>query len=88
MGERITIENGVVQQTNFGNYPLLRMADVPEIHVQVISTDNAPGGIGEVGLPPMGPAIGNAIAALTGARIRELPMLPERVLKALAEARS
>ena len=88
MGERITIENGVIQQTNFGNYPLLRMADAPEIHVQVISTDNAPGGIGEVGLPPMGPAIGNAIAALTGARIRELPMLPERVLKALAEARS
>ena len=85
MGERITIENGVVQQTNFTNYPLLRMADVPEIHVQVISTDNAPGGIGEVGLPPMGPAIGNAITALTGARIRELPMLPERVLKALAE---
>jgi isoquinoline 1-oxidoreductase beta subunit len=88
LGERITIENGVVQQSNFHDYPILRMADAPEIHVQVISTDNPPGGIGEVGLPPMGGAIGNAVAALTGARLRQLPMLPERVRSALRDARS
>jgi isoquinoline 1-oxidoreductase beta subunit len=81
--ERITVENGVVQQSNFHDYPLLRLADTPDIHVSVISTDNPPGGIGEVGLPPLAPAIGNAVAALTGARLRELPMLPSRVLAAL-----
>jgi len=81
--ERITIENGVVQQSNFNDYSLLRMADAPEIHVQVFSTDNPPGGIGEAGLPPMAPAIANGVAALTGARVRQLPMLPERVLAAL-----
>jgi isoquinoline 1-oxidoreductase beta subunit len=84
--ERITIKNGVVQQSNFHDYPLLRLADCPEVHVHVLSTDNPPGGIGEVGLPPTGGAIGNAVAALTGARVRRLPMLPERVLAALRSA--
>jgi isoquinoline 1-oxidoreductase subunit beta len=51
--------------------------------VQVLSTDNPPGGIGEVGLPSTGGAIGNAMAVLTGARLRSLPMNPERVLAAL-----
>jgi len=81
--ERITIVNGEVKQSNFHDYRLLRMADAPEINVRVISTDNAPGGIGEVGLPPIAPAIGNAIASLTGARLRSLPMSPDRVLSAL-----
>lgn len=81
--ERITVERGIVQQSNFHDYPILRMADVPDIHVKVVATDNAPGGIGEVGLPPVAPAIANAVAALTGARVRRLPMLPEYVLAAL-----
>ena len=81
--ERITVRNGAVQQTNFHDYPLLRMADTPDIRVRVISTDNPPGGIGEVGLPPVAPAIANAVAALTGVRVRQLPMLPERVLTAM-----
>jgi isoquinoline 1-oxidoreductase beta subunit len=81
--ERVTIENGVVKQSNFHDYPLLRMAEAPEINVRVISTDNPPGGIGEVGLPPVAPAIANAVFVLTGARLRSLPMLPERVLSAL-----
>src|SRR5206468_3024275 len=74
--ERITVRNGAVQQSNFHDYPLLRMADTPDIQVRVISTDNPPGGIGEVGLPPVAPAIANAVAALTGVRVRQLPMLP------------
>ncbi len=81
--ERITVNQGVVQQSNFHDYPILRMADAPDVHVKVISTDNSPTGIGEAGLPPAAPAIGNAVAALTGARVRQLPMLPERVLAAL-----
>ncbi|HEV8584440.1 MAG TPA: molybdopterin cofactor-binding domain-containing protein [Methylomirabilota bacterium] len=85
LGERITVKDGQVQQSNFHDYTLLRMADCPEIQVEVMATDNAPGGIGEVGLPPTGPAIGNAIAALTGVRLRRLPMTPARVLAALKE---
>ena len=81
--ERVTVRNGAVQQSNFHDYPLLRMADAPDIEVRVISTNNPPGGIGEVGLPPIAPAIANAVAVLTGARVRHLPMLPERVLAAM-----
>lgn len=81
--ERITVVNGVVQQSNFHDYRVLRMADAPDIHVEVVSTENHPGGIGEVGLPPVAPAIANAVARLTGARVRHLPMLPERVLAAM-----
>jgi len=81
--ERITIQGGVVQQSNFNDYPILRMAEAPEIHVRVVSTDNAPGGVGEAGLPPLAPAIGNAVAALTGVRLRALPMTPDRVLAGL-----
>ncbi|HEV8355090.1 MAG TPA: xanthine dehydrogenase family protein molybdopterin-binding subunit, partial [bacterium] len=83
--ERITIENGVVQQSNFHDYPLLRMADAPDIHVDLLTSEQPPGGIGEVGLPPIGGAIANAVAALTGARVRALPMLPDRVQTALKE---
>jgi isoquinoline 1-oxidoreductase beta subunit len=83
LGERITFKNGVVQQSNFHDYPLLRFADTPDVHVHVISSDNPPGGIGEVGLPPTSGAIGNAVAALTGARVRRLPMTPDRVLAAM-----
>ena len=75
---------------DFGSYvspkAIPQMADTPEIHVHVIATDNPPGGIGEVGLPPTSGAIGNAVAALTGARVRHLPMIPERVLAALRSA--
>jgi len=81
--ERITIEDGVVKQSNFHDYPLLRMAEAPEINVRIISTDNPPGGMGEVGLPPIAPAIGNAVYVLTGKRLRSLPMSPDRVLSAL-----
>jgi isoquinoline 1-oxidoreductase beta subunit len=81
--EKITIKNGRVQQTNFTDYEITRMADVPNIEVKVVSTDNPPTGAGEDGLPLVACAVGNAIAALTGARLRELPFTPERVLDVL-----
>ena len=81
--ERITIKDGRVQQTNYTDYEVARMSDVPNIAVKVISTDNAPTGAGEDGVPLVAGAVGNAIAALAGVRLRELPFAPERVRDAL-----
>jgi isoquinoline 1-oxidoreductase subunit beta len=82
--ERITIKDGVVEQSNFYDYPIPRMSDVPPMHIEVISTDNPPTGVGQMATPLVTPAIGNAIAQLTGARLRHAPFTPERVKKALA----
>lgn len=81
--EKITIRDGRVQERNFNDYQVPRMSDIPHIEVRVISTDNPPTGAGEDGLPLVGPAIGNAIAALTRVRLRELPFSPDRVRGAL-----
>ena len=82
--EEITVKNGVVQQTNFHEYPVMRMSDVPPMAVRVISTEALPTGIGEAGVPVVAPAIANAVAALTGKRLRHLPMTPDRVKRGLA----
>ncbi|MEA2939282.1 MAG: isoquinoline 1-oxidoreductase subunit beta [Alphaproteobacteria bacterium] len=81
--EKITIKDGRVQQSNFTDYEVTRMSDVPNIEVKVVSTDNPPTGAGEDGLPLVACAVGNAIAALTGVRLRELPFAPDRVRGAL-----
>ena len=81
--EEIHIKDGAVQEANFDTYSVVRMSDVPPIEVKVISTDNAPTGIGEAGIPMIAPAIANAVATLTGKRLRHLPMTPERVQEAL-----
>src|SRR5437016_4463317 len=79
--EKLLYKDGVPQQSNFHDYPVLRMNEVPKITVKVIVTDNKPGGIGEVGLPPVAPAVANAVFKLTGKRLRELPFDPS-LLKA------
>ncbi|HYL32619.1 MAG TPA: molybdopterin cofactor-binding domain-containing protein [Stellaceae bacterium] len=81
--ERITFVDGVVQQSNFYDYRVPRMSDVPQIHVEVIPTDNHPTGAGQMGTPLVAPAIANSFAALTGKRLRQTPMTPDRVLAAL-----
>jgi isoquinoline 1-oxidoreductase beta subunit len=81
--EKITIKDGRVQESNFNDYQVPRMADMPRIEVRVLSTDNPPTGVGEDGVPLVAGAVGNAIAALTGARLRELPFDAERVRAAL-----
>ncbi len=60
------------------------MRDMPQMHIDIIATDNPPTGAGQMATPLMAPAINNAFAALTGKRLRETPMTPERVKKALA----
>jgi isoquinoline 1-oxidoreductase subunit beta len=81
--EQIVIKDGRVLQTNFTDYQITRMSEVPNIEVKVVSTDNPPTGAGEDGLPVLACAVGNAIAALTGVRLRELPFAPERVKGAM-----
>ena len=74
MGE-ITAAGGVVQQSNFHNYPVSRMNEVPkQINVHLVSSNELPAGVGEPGVPPVAPAICNALFAATGKRVRELPL--------------
>ncbi len=71
--EKLSVVNGEFQQSNFHDYPVLRVNETPRIHVKVMPSDNAPGGIGEVGLPPVAPAISNAVYSITSQRLRGLP---------------
>jgi isoquinoline 1-oxidoreductase beta subunit len=82
--EELIIKDGAVQQSNFNDYPVLRMSDLPEIHTKIVASDNPPTGMGEIGVVAVAPAIANALFHLTGKRIRALPMSPDRVKKALA----
>jgi isoquinoline 1-oxidoreductase subunit beta len=81
--EKITIRDGRVVESNFNDYEVTRMSDVPNVQVRVVSTDNPPTGAGEDGVPLVACAIGNAVASLTSVRLHELPFAPERVRGAL-----
>ena len=72
---RIDIVEGVVQQSNFGNYPMVQMAQAPVVETWVVPSTRAPGGVGEPGVPPVAPAVANALFALTGKRQRALPLV-------------
>ena len=73
----ITIEKGAVVQSNFHEFEVLRMDEMPEIEVHNINSTAPPGGVGEPGLPPIAPAVANAVFAATGIRVRKLPIKPE-----------
>ena len=73
----ITIDRGRVQQGNFNTYEVLRIDEMPRIDVHIVETENNPGGIGEASVPPLAPAVANAIFAATGKRMRRLPIRPE-----------
>ena len=78
--KKVTIKDGAVRESNFHDYPVLRLDETPRVHVKIVaSNDDAPGGMGEVALPPVAPAIANAVFALTGARLRALPFTPDSV---------
>lgn len=74
MAQEITIRDGRTEQANFDEYPLLRNADAPNVHVDFVTSDHPPTGMGEPSLPPAIPAVTNAIYQATGTRIRELPI--------------
>jgi isoquinoline 1-oxidoreductase subunit beta len=70
----ITLRNGVVQQSNFDDYEPTRIREMPKVEVYIVPSAAHPSGIGEPGVPPLAPAIGNAIAAATGKRLHSLPL--------------
>jgi isoquinoline 1-oxidoreductase beta subunit len=82
--ERVTIRDGAVEQSNFHDYNVMRMSDLPEeMHVEFVDVDTRPTGLGEIGVPFIAGAISNAAYRLTGKRLRHLPFTPERVLETL-----
>jgi isoquinoline 1-oxidoreductase beta subunit len=82
--EEITVKDGRVEADNFHRYPLLRLRDAPDVETILLQApDGKPRGVGEPPIGPIAPAIGNAFFALTGVRLRQLPMTPERVKSAL-----
>ncbi len=83
LSEHISIKDGVVQQVNFSDYHVPRMNEIPEIHIELIATEVHPSGVGQMAMPLVAPVIGNAVAALTGVRLRQAPMTRDRVLAAL-----
>jgi isoquinoline 1-oxidoreductase subunit beta len=86
--EKITFAKGGVATSNFSDYEILTMSEVPEIEVHIITNNDKMGGVGEPGLPPVIPAVANAVFAAAGIRLRSLPMSPDVVRKALAQAAS
>jgi isoquinoline 1-oxidoreductase beta subunit len=75
---KITIRGGRVEQGNFHDYPLMRMAEMPDIEVHLVNNDSAPGGAGELATPLVAPAIANAVFKLNGKRLRSLPFSEHR----------
>ena len=84
LNESITFADGAVQEANFNDYPVLRMSQAPSIEMRIITSPGSkPGGVGEAGVPPIGPAIANAFASLTGgARLRHYPFTSKQILQA------
>jgi isoquinoline 1-oxidoreductase beta subunit len=75
-----TLKDGRIQQSNFHDYPILRLDEMPVIEVYIVPSVSAPSGIGEMGVPPVAPAVANAVFAATGKRIRHIPIRPEDLL--------
>ena len=74
LSSAITFQDGRVQQSNFDDYRVLRLPDMPKVEVHIVQSRERPGGVGEPGTPPIAPAVANAVAALTGQRLREMPL--------------
>ncbi len=82
--ERITIKDGQIQQTNFNDYEIMRMSEIPDIHVEIIRSGDIPLPVGELSIAGTAPAIANAFLSMTGQVLREMPFTPDRVKAALA----
>jgi len=77
----ITFEKGRVKQGNFNNYKMVRMNEMPVVEVHILESTEKMGGVGEPGVPPVAPAVLNALFTLTGKRVRNLPLRPDDLKK-------
>ncbi|RJR30851.1 MAG: xanthine dehydrogenase family protein molybdopterin-binding subunit [Desulfobacteraceae bacterium] len=84
--EEVKFANGGVASGNYEDYPIIRMSEVPEIEVHIVKNADRIGGIGELGVTPLAPAVANAVFNATGVRFRRIPLTPERVLAGLKKA--
>ena len=82
LGGQITLANGRVQQSNFHDYPVVRMSEMPQIDVILVASTEKPGGVGEPATALIGPAVANALFAATGKRVRTMPLSPENIKNA------
>lgn len=73
---KITLKDGRVEQSNYADYPLLRIGEMPQVEVHIVPSEARPTGVGEPGVPPIAPAVANALYAATGRRVRDLPIDP------------
>ena len=71
---KITLKDGVVEQSNFHDYQVLRMSEMPKVEVHIVPSANKPSGVGEPATPVIAPALANALFAATGKRVRTLPI--------------
>jgi isoquinoline 1-oxidoreductase beta subunit len=74
LGEEVTLQDGAVRQAGFADYPILRIDQMPEVEVHILRSDASPTGVGQAGVPPIAPAVANALYAATGKRLRRLPL--------------
>ena len=84
--EEVKFSKGGVESANFEDYNPIRIMEVPSIEVHIVKSDDPIGGIGEPGVPPLAPAVANAVFNATGARVRRLPLTPENILAAMKKA--
>jgi isoquinoline 1-oxidoreductase beta subunit len=84
--EQIRFSNGGVASANYDDYPILTMNETPDIEVYIVKSEDKIGGVGELGVPTVAPAVGNAIFDAVGARVRRLPMTLSTVLEAIKSA--
>ena len=84
--EEVKFAKGGVATSNFDDYPVIRMSEVPEIEVHIVKSTDKIGGIGELGIPAVAPAVANAVFNATGVRIRRIPLTPKVVMDAMKKA--
>jgi isoquinoline 1-oxidoreductase beta subunit len=79
---KMDFKNGSAVQKSFADFRVMRMNEMPLIETHIVSSDVTPGGLGETAVPPIAPAVGNAVFAATGKRVRSLPITPEKLREA------